>query len=157
MNSLATTDSKPLRRQPMCDPRKPLAILFAAYPEPFAKGDTEQLRRAQVEAYMLGLDGVPEWAIRESVTAFIQGAIERSNRSKLPTAEQIAALAREKVSAEATKQSILRQREKDAQERREEEARNKLTPDEMEVRRKRAAEIMSRAGFHSMPTEDGSA
>ena len=40
---------------------------------------------------------------------------------------------------------------------REEEARNKLTPDEMEVRRKRAAEIMSRAGFHSMPTEDGSA
>lgn len=157
MNSLAPVDIKPLRRQPTCDPRKPLAILFAGYPEPFAKGDTEQLRRAQVEAYMLGLDGVPEWAIRESVTAFIQGTIERSNRSKLPTAEQIAALAREKVSAEATRQQVRRQREKDAQARREEEARNKLTPDEMEVRRKRAAEIMSRAGFHSMPTEDGSA
>lgn len=157
MNSLATTSNKPLRRQMTCDPRKPLALLFAGYPEPFARGDTEQLRRAQVEVYMLGLDGVPEWAIMESVRMFIQGTVERANRSKLPTAEQIAALAREMVSAEATRQQIRRQREKESQERREEASRAKLTPEELEIRRRRAAEIMARTGFRPMPAEDGAA
>lgn len=149
------SDFKALRRTPLCDARKPLALLFAGYPEPFSKGDTEALRRAQVEAYLVGLDGLPEWAIREAVTDFIQGRIERPNRSKLPTAEQVSAQARHHVEREASRQSGIRERVADLKEAREWQAHQDWlkTPEgkaHLAERQRRAEQIMSGAKLQSM-------
>ena len=103
MTVLASTINKPLRAQMADDLRRPLATLFAGYEAPWAKGDAEavlSLRDAQAKVYMLALNGLPEWAVQEAVTAFVQGRVERSNRAKLPTAEQIAAEARRLERAE---------------------------------------------------------
>ena len=147
---------KPLRRTPLCDPRKPLFLLFSAYPEPWnGKGDVEALRNAQVEAYLVGMDGLPEWAIREAVTDFIQGRIDRQNRSKLPTAEQVSAQSRHHVEREASRQSGIRERIADLKEAREwQEHQDWLKTDEgkahLEHRRKQAAAILSGAKLQSM-------
>ncbi len=155
MSALAPLHGKPLRRSPTCDVAKPLLILFAAYPEPFAKGDTEALRSAQVAAYQLGMDGLPQWAVQQAVTDFIQGKVERPNRAKLPTAEQIAAQARIAINKEQDSQA----REREAEEQREEARKAKeheefrKTPEgqaELARRRERAAAIMASAGYRTM-------
>jgi hypothetical protein len=114
MNALAPQgQTKPLQRQPTDDLRRPLLILFSAYPD-YSK--TQDEADARTAAYLLALSTFPEWAVRESVTRFVQGHVERRNRDKIPTAEQIAAEAREIVNDEAEKrrqQNIIDQQRKE--------------------------------------------
>ncbi|WP_143750495.1 hypothetical protein [Mesorhizobium sp. WSM4308] len=65
---------------------------------------------AKVSAYLLAVQGLPAWSIESAVKDFIQGRVERKRRDKLPTAEEIAAVAREHVTVEATKQTAERAR-----------------------------------------------
>lgn len=152
MTVLVPTVSRPLTRQIMDDMRKPLFRLFAGYPEPFAKGDTEDLRRLQAEVYMLALDGIPEWAATEAVTAFIQGRVERKASDRLPTAEQLAKQCRIVLEAEAEAQKARRQALQRAQEAKVEQERA-ATRLPQEERARRANEIMARAGLRQMPQE----
>jgi hypothetical protein len=155
LSALAPLHGKPLQRQPTCDIGKPLLILFAAYEPSYAPNATEALRSAQVAAYQLGMDGLPQWAVQQAVTEFIQGKVERPNRSKLPTAEQIAAQARVAINKEQDAQARERERveqQEEAQKAREQEEFRK-TPEgqaEMAQRRERAAAIMARAGYRPM-------
>lgn len=107
MNALVPTDAKPLRAFTRDEASKPLLVLFAAYPEPWADKTALQakaLQDAKVSAYLLAMEGLPAWSIEQSIKDYIQGRIERKRRDKMPTAEEIAAVAREHVSSEATKQ-----------------------------------------------------
>lgn len=110
MNALAPiAEQKALIARTADESRQPLFILFAAYPEPWSdkqaeKGD--ELMNAKVNAYLLGLDKLPRWAIHQAVTDFIQGRIERPARRRgaLPTVEELATEARIHIDREASKQ-----------------------------------------------------
>jgi hypothetical protein len=111
LNALATTNSKPLRAFSVDEARGPLLVLFSAYPEPWSDKGAEHagdLAQAKVSAYMLGLEGLPSWAIDQTVKDFIQGRIDRPARRKgaLPTVEEISAEARMHVDREASKQRV---------------------------------------------------
>ena len=114
MNALAPQgQTKPLQRQPTDDLTRPLFILFSAYPD-FSR--TQDEADARTAAYLLALSTFPEWAVRQAVTRFVQGHVERRNRDKIPTAEQIAAEAREIINDEAEKrrqQNIIDQQRKE--------------------------------------------
>lgn len=103
MNSLAPTTVRPLRKQPTDDLRKPLLVLFSAYP---VYNTTPENDAARTAAYLLGLSDLPEWAVSEAVRRFVQGKVDRKSRDKLPTAEQIAAEARVLVDEEAGRRVI---------------------------------------------------
>lgn len=152
MTVLVPTVSRPLTRQAMDDLRRPLAMLFAAYPEPYSKGDVSELRRLQAESYMLALDGIPEWAVTETVTNFIQGRVERKSSDRLPTAEQIAKQCRAVLEIEADAQRARLQLRKQVEERRI-EAQRAAERGTQEDRARRAAEIMARHGLRSAPQE----
>lgn len=153
MTVLVPTVSRPLTRQAMDDLRRPLSMLFASYPEPFGRGDVTDLRRLQAESYMLALEGIPEWAVTEAVTAFIQGRVERKSPDRLPTAEQLAKQCRAVLETEADAQRQRNQLRKQAEERRIETQRaaERGSPEE---RARRAAEILARHGLRSMPQEN---
>jgi hypothetical protein len=109
LNALVTTNMKPLRAFTVDEARGPLLVLFAAYPEPWNDRTAEHagdLAQAKVSAYMLGLEGLPSWAIEQTVKEFIQGKIDRPTRRKgaLPTVEEISAEARVHVEREGSKQ-----------------------------------------------------
>lgn len=109
MNALATIDTKPLMARSLDEARNPLLILFAAYPEPWTDKNAkkvEDLMQARVSAYLLGLEGLPAWAIEQAVKDFIQGRIDRPARRRgaLPTVEEISAEARTHVDIEASRQ-----------------------------------------------------
>lgn len=109
MNALAPIETKPLRALSLDESREPLLLLFSAYPEPWSDRNAsgaEDLMAARVSAYMLGLDKLPGWAIRQVVTDFIQGKVERPSRRKgaLPTVEEISSEARVHVDREASRQ-----------------------------------------------------
>ena len=110
MNSLVTYDAKPLRSFTADESRGPLLMLFAGYDDPWTgrADDTERAKLfdAKVSAYLLGLDGLPKWAIEHTVKDFIQGRIERPARRKgaLPTVEEISSEARVHVDREASRQ-----------------------------------------------------
>lgn len=109
MNALVTTETKPLRAFTADESRGPLLVLFSAYPDPFTDRNAEhadKLFDAKVSAYLLGLDGLPKWAIEHTVKDFIQGRIERPARRKgaLPTVEEISSEARVHVDREASRQ-----------------------------------------------------
>ena len=113
MNQLAQI--KPLTAQAADEARQPLFVLFAAYPEPWSDRKAEHaqdLMNAKVSAYLLGLQGLPRWAIEEAVAAFVQGRVERPDRRKgtLPTVEELSTEARKHVVSEATRQRADRQR-----------------------------------------------
>lgn len=146
MNSLAPTTARPLRRQPTDDLRKPLLVLFSAYP---VFNSTPQADEARAAAYLLGLSELPEWAVSEAVRRFVQGKVERRNRDKLPTAEQVAAEARELVDAEARRRVIENNRLEQARLRKQERefAENRAPAEE---RARLAAEIMARHGLKNM-------
>jgi len=95
MNTLATVDHKPLSPIYADEARDPLLIMLAAYPEPFTERGAEQvdnLHKARVSAYLMGLEGLPGWAIEKGVREFIAGKVDRPARSrgKLPTVEELA-------------------------------------------------------------------
>lgn len=116
MNALSPINStKALMARSVDESREPLLILFSAYPEPYSdKGaaGADELMAARVSAYMLGLEGLPGWAIKQAVTDFIQGKIERPARRKgaLPTVEEVSVEARIHVDKEASRQRAERQR-----------------------------------------------
>lgn len=114
MNALAPQgQTKPLQRQPTDDLTRPLFILFSAYPD-FSRSPQEA--EARTAAYLLALSTFPEWAVRQAVTRFVQGHVERRNRDKIPTAEQVAAETREIINDEAEKrrqQNIIDQQRKE--------------------------------------------
>lgn len=153
MNSLAPVNARPLQPFSVDEARPSLTLLFAAYDPPFADREASGIKAlmdAKVKAYLLGLQGIPGWAIEQTVTDFIQGKIERRRRDKLPTAEEIAAIARETVRLEAARQAERRARDQQMQEAREwhEKQAWLKTPEgqkHQEDRAKRAAEILSRA------------
>ena len=152
MTVLASTINKPLRAQMADDLRRPLATLFAGYEAPWAKGDAEavlSLRDAQAKVYMLALNGLPEWAVQEAVTAFVQGRVERSNRAKLPTAEQIAAEARRLISEEAQRQQRSRA-EQEARDEARERAEFEANRTSREERAAAAARIRAEYGLQPM-------
>ena len=121
MNALAPTDKpKPLRRAPTDDLTRPLFMLFSGY-DTFPM--SQEASDARTAFYLLALAEFPEWAVREAVVRFGTGKVERKNRDRMPTAEQIAAEAREIVNDEAEKrrqQNILdeQRKEREAEEQR---------------------------------------
>ena len=148
--------SLPLRPGQADDLSRPLLMLFAGYPEPYAKTAKPEaldaLNRARTEAFMLALSGLPEWAVSRSVADFIQGRVERRHRDKLPTAEQVAVEARRHLEEETRRQSMERRRAQEAQERaRHEEFLRSRPP--AEERARHVAEVMRRARLQSMPRE----
>lgn len=157
MNSLATTEQKAalaLMPQTADEARKPLLVLFSAYDPPFTDRTAEhrqKLMDAKVSAYLLAVQGIPAWAITSAVTDFIQGRIERKRRDKLPTAEEIAAVSREHVTKEATRQTAERERQEQiAESRRWEEhqafLKTEAGQEYQKQRAERAALIMRTAG-----------
>lgn len=143
MNSLAPINGKSLAPLSVDEARKPLAVLFAAYPEPWAdKSAThaQKLIDAKVAAYLLALQGLPAWAIETAVKDFVQGRVDRKRRDRLPTAEEVAALSREYVSKEAAKQATERQRREQLDEAQEWAEKQKwlATPEGQEHQRQRA-------------------
>lgn len=155
MNELATQQGQlPLKASAVDEARRPLLAMFAAYDPPFADRNASQIERlmdAKVSAYLLALQGLPAWAIETAVKDYIQGRVERRRRDKLPTAEEIAALAREHVSKEATKQTAERERREQLAESRAwaEKQEWLKTPEGQEHQRQRAeraAAIMRHAG-----------
>lgn len=109
MNALAPTSGKLLRPLSMDEARDPLLLLFSAYPEPYSDksaGQHDKMMAARVSAYMLGLEGLPGWAIEQAVKDFIQGRVERPARRKgqLPTVEELSTEARGYVEQEASRQ-----------------------------------------------------
>lgn len=131
-----------------------LLRLFSAYPEPYIARDAEhadKISKARVAAYKLALDGLPAWAIELAVSDFIQGRVDRRRRDLLPTAEEVAARAREEISKEASRQ-MARQAEADQRaEIAEMEERQRRMNDpsyrkELEERAKRVAEMMKKLG-----------
>lgn len=113
MNSLVQTDTKPLRAFSMDEAHKPLLVLFAAYDPPYADRNAEKataLMDARINAYLLGLDGLPGWAVAEAVTGFIQGRIERpaGKLGKLPVVEELAREARRIRDEEGRRQTSRR-------------------------------------------------
>lgn len=113
MQEISTTVQKPLMPVTADEARKPLAVLFAAYPEPWmdkSATHAQKLIDAKVSAYLLAVQGIPAWAIETTVTDFLQGRIERRHRDRLPTAEEVSAQARERVAREAERQTAERQR-----------------------------------------------
>lgn len=131
-----------------------LLRLFSAYPEPYVARDAEhadKISRARVAAYQLALDGLPAWAIELSVSDFIQGRVERRRRDLLPTAEEIAARARDEVSKEASRQMARKAEADQRAEIAEMEARQKRMNDpayqkELEARAKRVQKILKKFG-----------
>lgn len=123
MNALATIDEKPLRPVTLDEARAPLLVLFSAYPEPWSDrnaGKADELSNAKVSAYLMGLEGLPGWAIEQTVRDFIQGKVERPARRKgtLPTVEEISAEARAYVDKEASRQRAEAARREQMAERR---------------------------------------
>lgn len=113
MNSLAPIDGKALSPRSADEARQPLAILFAAYPEPWTDKSASHVQKlidAKVSAYLLALQGLPAWAIETAIKDYIQGHVERSRRDRLPTAEEVSALARKHLGEEATRQMVERAR-----------------------------------------------
>jgi hypothetical protein len=114
MNALAPQgQTKPLQRQPTDDLTRPLFMLFSGY-DTFPM--SQEASDARTAFYLLALAEFPEWAVREAVVRFGTGKVERKNRDRMPTAEQIAAEAREIVNDEAEKrrqQSIIDQQRKE--------------------------------------------
>lgn len=111
MSTLTTITSKPLMPQRQGEAKDALVKLISAYPEPYMAHNAEhadQMKKARVAAYMLAFEGLPGWSIDSSVKDFIQGRIDRKARHIMPTAEEIAARARELVLIEAGKQSAAR-------------------------------------------------
>lgn len=161
MNSLAPVEGKPLAPISMDEARKPLAVLFAAYPEPWtdrAASQAQNLIDAKVSAYLMALQGLPAWAIETTVRDYIQGRVERRRRDKLPTAEEIAALSREYVTKEASRQMIdCARREQLAESRAWAEKQEWLkTPEGQEHQRQRAerAELIMRTAGQSMSVKE---
>jgi hypothetical protein len=158
MNALAPVEGKALALRSADEARQPLAVLFAAYPEPWVDKDATHLKKlieAKVSAYLLALEGLPAWAIETAVKDYIQGRVERRRRDKLPTAEEIAALSREHVGKEAARQMVDRaQREQLAESKAWAEKQEWLkTPEGQEHQRQRAeraAAILRHAG-QTMP------
>lgn len=154
MNSLVTIDARPLAPFTADEAREPLLTLFSAYDPPYVDKDAPKAKAlidAKVSAYLLALQGLPAWAIETAVKDYIQGRVERNRRDKLPTAEEIAALAREHVSKEATKQTAERERREQLAESRAwaEKQEWLKTPEGQEHQRQRAeraAAIMRHAG-----------
>lgn len=146
----------PLRAESATEALKPLAHLFAAYPEPWADktaSHVKELLEAKANSYQIAVQGIPAWAVQKAVLDFIQGRVERRNRDKLPTAEQLAIVARQHVESEATRQQIAKRAEdRKAELAREAEFLANRPP--AEERAKRAAEIMRAAGLHPMPSEE---
>jgi hypothetical protein len=125
LNALATVDTKPLRAFTVDEARAPLLVLFSAYPEPWSDrnaGKADELSNAKVSAYLMGLEGLPGWAIEQTVRDFIQGKIERPARRKgaLPTVEEISTEARVYVEKEASRQRFEAARREQAEARRSE-------------------------------------
>lgn len=117
MNALAQIDVKPLRAFAADEARGPLLVLFSAYPEPWSDKNAEksaEFSQAKVSAYLLGLDGLPKWAIEQAVRDFVQGKVERPARKRgvLPTVEEIAVQTRKCVEEEAARQHIERRKAK---------------------------------------------
>jgi len=132
MNTLATVDHKPLSPIYADEARDPLLIMLAAYPEPFTERGAEQvdnLHKARVSAYLMGLEGLPGWAIEKGVREFIAGKVDRPARSrgKLPTVEELATQARVHVQEEAQRQAQQRRK-------REPEERRRTGPAPFEIR-----------------------
>lgn len=109
MNALATIEAKPLAPQSMDEARTALVGLFAGYDAPFGDKDKE-LMNARVSAYLLGLQGVPGWAVEQAVVDFLQGKIERKRKGTLPNVEELATQARLNLDAEAKRQEFERRR-----------------------------------------------
>lgn len=121
MNALVVHAQRPLRAFSVDEARKPLALLFAAYPEPYQDRNAthgEELATAKVNAYMLGLEGLPAWAIEQAVCDFIQGKVDRRRKGALPTPEEVAAEARVHVEREGSRQHAERVRAEQYAERR---------------------------------------
>lgn len=148
MNGLVTTSLRPLSRQPMDDLRRPLAILFSSYP---VFNSTPEDAAARTAAYLLAISDLPEWCIMSAVTRFIQGKVERKNRDRMPTAEQVASEARSIVDDEREKARMRRIADQYLRERREEQEAlaTRLTPEE------RAAQVTRLLGrsIKTMPQE----
>jgi hypothetical protein len=148
MNSLATIEgnaleSKALVPQKPDEARAPLAVLFAAYPEPWSDRNASHAQKlidAKVSAYLLALQGLPAWAIESAVKDFVQGRVDRRRRDRLPTAEEVAALSREYVDREAIRQLNERQRREQIAESQAWEAKQKWlqSPEGQEHQRQRA-------------------
>lgn len=146
----------PLRAESVTEALKPLAHLFAAYPEPWADktaSHVKELLEAKANSYQIAVQGIPAWAVQKAVLDFIQGRVERRNRDKLPTAEQLAVVARQHLDEEAKAQQIARRQQEQKAEL-EREAKFLATRPPAEERARRAAEIMRAAGFHPMPSEE---
>lgn len=149
MNALAI-DSKPLSPVYADEARKPLFILFSAYPEPWADKSAQQaqqLQDARLNAYLLGLSDIPGWAIEKAVREYISGRVERSagKRGKLPTVEEIASESRLYVREEALRQSDAHRRRQQQQEARRED----ISPQErarMRLKMPLFTEAMKRTG-----------
>lgn len=141
MNALAPTDKpKPLRRAPTDDLTRPLFMLFSGY-DTFPM--SQEASDARTAFYLLALAEFPEWAVREAVVRFGTGKVERKNRDRMPTAEQIAAETREIINDEAEKrrqQNIIDQQRKE----REAEERRRADRGSQEERGRKIAEIMAR-------------
>jgi hypothetical protein len=160
MNGIVTTGQKALMPVTADEARKPLLVLFSAYDPPFTDRTAEhrqKLMDAKVSAYLLAVQGIPAWAIERTVTDFIQGRIERRRRDKLPTAEEIAAVAREHVTTEAARQQAERERRgqiADAKSWEEHQAFLK-TPEGQQHQRQRAerAALIMRTAAQSMSKE----
>lgn len=95
--------AKPLRKQITDDLRRPLAMLFSGYNVYTA--DEEEAER-KTAFYLLALSDLPEWAVTEAVVRFGSGKVDRRNRDRMPTAEQIAAEAREILDHEAERKRL---------------------------------------------------
>jgi hypothetical protein len=122
MNALSQVNHRPLRAFAVDEARNPLLVLFAAYPEPWTDKSADRaddLSSAKVSAYLMGLDGLPGWAIEQAVKDFIQGRIDRPVRRKgsLPTVEEISVEARGHVNNEGSKQRAEAMRVEQFQER----------------------------------------
>lgn len=161
MSDITMTSAKPLMPTTQFDAREALFRLFAAYDPPYSDRSAphvEKIHDARVKAYEVSLQGIPSWAAIQAVTDFQQGRVERRNRDKMPTGEQLAVRAREIVSEEAVRQQRAREDLKRRQEAKEDAERRaflKSTEGEQHMadRARRAQEIMARHGLASFPSE----
>lgn len=127
-----------------------LVKLISAYPEPFIAKDAthaEKMKEARIAAYLMAFEGLPGWSLDQSVKDFIQGRVERRRRDIMPTAEEVAAKAREHVHSEASRQMNAKVIAEQLQEQKDLAAREAYlrTPEgkaEAERKRQRAIQIM---------------
>ena len=159
----ATQDErKPLalRPQPTDDLRPILRKLFNSYEQPWAGAPprTEEERRVReammddrTASYKDGLTGLPAWAIEQARLDFVSGRVERKNRHKLPSAEEVAVVAKIHLDAEVKRQAEQAHLQRQMQERKRLEQFLASRPP-AEERARQVKEIMARAG-RQMETE----